>query len=167
MSIVLIVGKVENPCPRILTDDGPGLAAHTFGYPAPHSKELVISQHPLQETLSILTNFLSVWTLGMTKLAALFFYRRVFCTKYHPGRDPFSIATWAMIGLVVAWLITFITFSWTICGGSRNVIEEFHQPKSVCLLVYSYFESVSITDFILDVFIIFMVFPKVRSLANP
>lgn len=118
--------------------------------------------HPTLELTYISLDATQTWTFGTVKLSALFFYRRVFCTRVK--RDLFDYATWFFIFIVSAWIVGFLVFTFEVCPG--HSVQWYIQPGRIgwCQpnLDYPYFDASTISDFILDVLVLGMAFPKVR-----
>lgn len=101
--------------------------------------------------------------LGLAKLSALFFYRRIFCSG-HP-RNAFSILTVLTIAVIAAWTITFFVMTFLVCGPNINYLwAPGHSASAKCGLIYHYFMGTTISDFLLDVFILILPIPKVRDI---
>ncbi|KAF4629735.1 hypothetical protein G7Y89_g8416 [Cudoniella acicularis] len=105
---------------------------------------------------------LAVLTLGCTKLSALFFYRRIFCTT--GTRDIFNMLTMVFITLASCWTVVFVVMTFNLCG--HHGINWDVQPgnSAKCSLDFPYFEAVTISDFILDVLILGLPISKIWTL---
>ncbi|EME79970.1 uncharacterized protein MYCFIDRAFT_77774 [Pseudocercospora fijiensis CIRAD86] len=125
----------------------------------------IYAQHPMMERVFLSLNILEVWAFGTVKLSALFFYRRLFCTRAKPTH-VLNYITWTMIAIVSAWIVTFCIMTFNICG-KHNTIEwtVMKGATKECKLNYPYFRAVSISDFVLDVIIITLAFPMIWSLS--
>lgn len=141
-----------------------GMTHHFIGYHKPADKAIQTAQHPMMERVFLSLNILEAWTFGTVKLSALFFYRRLFCTRAKPTH-VLNYITWTMIAIVSAWIVTFCIMTFNICG-KHNTIEwtVIKGRTKECKLNYPYFRAVSISDFILDVIIISLAFPMVGAL---
>ncbi|CAG8970975.1 hypothetical protein HYALB_00007643 [Hymenoscyphus albidus] len=112
--------------------------------------------------LFITLDGLCVMTLGVAKLSALFFYRRIFCST---GRlDFFNISTGFFIVVVTVWTVVFFVTTFRLCG--RHGVEWIAQPRNTakCSLIYPYFAATTISDVVLDVLILGLAIPKIWTL---
>lgn len=132
-----------------------------IGYPEPKSKDVVNGQHALMEQVFLAIDVLGGFTFGTAKLSALFFYRRIFCTT--GARDLFHYATLIFIFVAFGWTVTFIVMPLRDCGNRSFTWIEAPGHSALCKLIYPYFEATTISDLILDVLIILLPLPKVRS----
>jgi hypothetical protein len=57
---------------------------------------------------------LTLLALGLSKLSALFFYRRLFCG--FGIRDIFNAITAGFIAVVAIWTMVFVIMTFNICG---------------------------------------------------
>lgn len=104
---------------------------------------------------------LCIMALGLGKLGALFFYRRIFCIK---GLcDTFSVVSAAYIVTVAIWTVVFFVMTWNLCGHHSINWDVQVGHSAFCKLDYPYFKGSTISDFILEVFILSLPIPKVRS----
>lgn len=99
-------------------------------------------------------------TYGFIKLAALLFFRRIFCIK--GSRDRFYITTLMMIVVIVLWTVAFEVLAASRCGthpsalwsGSTNYFKY-------CSVALPYLLSFSISDFITDLMILLVPIPRI------
>ncbi|KAF7193049.1 hypothetical protein HII31_05610 [Pseudocercospora fuligena] len=140
-----------------------GVDRKFIGYKEPKSKAVVNAVHSTMELTYISLDATQIWTFGTVKLCALFFYRRVFCTRVKRG--IFDYITWVMIAIVAAWIIGFMVFTFEVCPG--HSVSWYVQPGRIAScrpnLDYKYFDANTISDFILDVLVLGMAFPKIWS----
>jgi hypothetical protein len=100
--------------------------------------------------------------MGLAKLSAVLFYRRIFCTAL---RDAFSVITGVVAVLVVLWTIAFFVMTFLICGLNINYLFSVgHSASAKCGAIFPYFMGTTISDFLLDVFILILPIPKVSCL---
>ena len=100
-------------------------------------------------------------TLGLAKLGALFFFRRIFCTT--GLRDTFDIISAASITVVAIWIVVFFVMTWNLCGHHGITWDVQVGHSALCKLDYPYFKASTISDFILEVLILTLPIPKVRT----
>ncbi|CAG8948805.1 hypothetical protein HYFRA_00001928 [Hymenoscyphus fraxineus] len=139
-----------------------GVSQGIFGHTQPKDKKVVAVQHVTLEKLFITLDGLCVMTLGVAKISALFFYRRIFCSA---GRlDFFNIATAFFIVVVAIWTVVFFVMTFRLCG--RHGVEWIAQPGNTakCSLIYPYFAATTISDVVLDVLILGLPIPKIWTL---
>lgn len=160
------------------TDISYGISQKFVGYRQPKNPKIVNAEHPtvervlfhslisatldsqrLQTYLSI--EALGIWTLGMSKLSALFFYRRIFCST--GARDVFNYMTMAFIAIVASWIVIFFVMTFNLCGHHSINWDVKPGHAALCKLTYPYFEATGISDFLLDVIILTLPLPKVRN----
>lgn len=99
--------------------------------------------------------------LGITKLSILFFYRRLF------RGSKFNIISWILIGITVVWLTAFEfaaifdcnTTFWANWGTIRDL-------KTNCDDSFSELVAYSISDVIIDIFILILPIPLVRKMGG-
>lgn len=92
---------------------------------------------------------ISVLAIGLIKLAILLCYRRIFT-----GRT-FSIVNGFMIGLVVAWMVTFLIASITACGKHINYLWGTYADYSAsCIDTFVLTMALAVTDFVIDLMIL-------------
>ena len=97
---------------------------------------------------------------GFIKLAALLFFRRIFCVK--GSRDWFNITTLVMIVIIALWALAFELLAASQCrthpsalwSGSTKYFEY-------CSVALPYLLSFSISDFITDLMIILVPIPSI------
>ncbi|KAF4631663.1 hypothetical protein G7Y89_g6466 [Cudoniella acicularis] len=101
------------------------------------------------------------FTLAFTKMSALFFYRRVFCTG-HNGHW-FNIATIATIVIVACWLVTFEFLAGFECGTHFSALWD-GTYEECCSISFPYLYGLAISDFLLDVWILVLPIPVILRL---
>lgn len=91
---------------------------------------------------------MQIVTLMILKLSLLFFYRRVFRGRF------FDVASWTLIGFVIAWAIAFFIAILAACGTNmrarfstlgalrEDCVDTF--VLSVCLVVFDVFVDLGI-----------------------
>lgn len=100
-------------------------------------------------------------TLACTKMSALFFYRRVFCSV--PYSKAFNIITIVSIVIVGCWLIAFEILSGLQCGTHFSALWNGNYEK-YCTISFSQLYGLAISDFLLDVWILVLPIPVILSL---
>lgn len=99
---------------------------------------------------------MQVVTLMTLKLAFLFFYRRIF-----RGRT-FNIASWTLIGIVVAWAISFFVAILAACGTSvRANFETLGTLKAKCVDTFIILVCLAVFDVVVDLAIMILPIPLV------
>lgn len=124
---------------------------------------IINAQHPTIERVYLSLDALSVWTFGMGKISALFFYRRIFCSA--GARDAFHYITIVSIAVVAGWIVTFFVMTFNLCGHHSIDWDVAPGHSALCKLDYPYFEATTISDFLLDVFILTLPLPMVRVIC--
>ena len=90
------------------------------------------------------------------KLAVLFFYRRIFQGK------AFNILSWTLIGIVVAWAITFFIEIAAACRDHFTVnFESLGTLKMKCADTFVGLICLAVTDVVVDLTILIMPIPLV------
>lgn len=95
--------------------------------------------------------------MGLVRLSALFFYRRVFVVTRR--WDAFGIITTIWIIIVTLWIIGFLLLEIFQCG--PNVSEGFSGGASKVCLTVVYLEAFVISSFLLDFSVLVLPIPKV------
>ncbi|CAD6442820.1 b50132ee-9268-4965-8904-ec1ac1c8e270 [Sclerotinia trifoliorum] len=146
----------------LLIDDWMVFSAWFMGYIEPKNHKLVASMHAEVEKTYTALNGLTVITLGLTKLSALLFYRRVFCTDL---REAFNVVPAVVVTVVALWTLGFFIMTFLICGANINYLFGVGASASAkCGAIFPYFMGTTISDFLLDVFILTLAIPKIWSL---
>lgn len=112
-----------------------GVSREILGHRQPQDKKLVAANYPILQKVQMprpknvgcsegkLIGFqtfisldgLSVMVLGLAKISALFFYRRIFCSTGR--RDIFNYITAIFIALVAIWAVVFVVITYNLCEG--------------------------------------------------
>ena len=101
---------------------------------------------------------MQVATLMTLKLAFLFFYRRIF-----RGR-AFNIASWTLIGIVVAWAVSFFIAILAACGTSiRANFQTLGVLKAKCVDTFDVLVCLAVFDVAVDLAIMILPIPLVMS----
>lgn len=95
-------------------------------------------------------------TYGFIKLSALFFYRRLFCIPVRQSIDYLTIGT---IILVFIWMATFTIFPFFECGLRFSAYWNGTVNK-YCVYRTPYFLSMTLSNLILDLWVIILPIPK-------
>ncbi len=114
--------------------------------------------NPLQ--LYIAFDFFSITTLGGVKISALLFFRRIFCVLNR--QTIFSILTRITITIVVLWTVTFLILTGLQCGTHFSALWSGALVQAqYCHISYPFLLGLTVSDFILDVWIICLPLPQV------
>lgn len=102
---------------------------------------------------------MQILALATIKLSILFFYRRIF-----RGR-AFDIASWVLIGVVGAWVITFIIAILAACGTSIAAnFQTLGALKRDCVDTFDILIALAVSDVAVDLAILIMPVPLVSPL---
>ena len=105
---------------------------------------------------------MQIVTLATIKISILFFYRRIF-----RGR-AFDIASWVLIGVVVAWAITFFIAILAACGTSIAAnFQTLGALKGECVNTFDILIALAVSDVAVDLAILIMPIPLVSPLKGP
>ncbi|KAF3767962.1 hypothetical protein M406DRAFT_355782, partial [Cryphonectria parasitica EP155] len=166
---------------RLMTDDAlavlslvafVGTAACTFlmvkhktvGYPSTDftvAEELAVAE--IAAKLNVAWDVLGLTSLACIKLSALFFYRRVFCIHGWLEAQWFSIATFVTIVLVVLWDVVFSFLPGFQCGTHFSALWD-GTYETYCTISFPYLYGLAVSDFLLDVWILFLPIPRILQL---
>lgn len=95
------------------------------------------------------------------KLAFLFFYRRIFRGKV------FNIVSWTLIGIVVAWAISFFVAILAACGTHiRANFQTLGALKAECVNTFNILVCLAVFDVVVDLAIMILPIPLVRVLST-
>jgi hypothetical protein len=104
----------------------------------------------------------AVLSMGLTKISALFFFKRIFCTGHK--KEVFNYITIGSVIIIVLWMIAFLIMSFFECG--THISAEWTSDAAVaakyCTHNYPVLEGLAISDFLLDIFVLLLPIPKVR-----
>lgn len=111
--------------------------------------------------LQIVWDVFGTASLACSKLSALFFYRRIFCVggKGH-WFDKCIIGT---IMIVVLWLVVFQFLMGFQCGTHFSAAWDGNYKK-YCTFSFPYLYGFTISDFLLDIWILSLLVPRVLQL---
>ena len=113
--------------------------------------------------LYIAFDFFSITTLGGVKISALFFFRRIFCVLNR--RTIFNALTLTTITIVALWTVTFLVLTGLQCGTHFSALwSGAHAQAQYCHISYPFLLGLTISDFLLDIWIICLPLPQVRTL---
>ena len=124
--------------------------------PLPHIHST--ASNPVQ--LEIAFDVSSTTCLACTKLSALFFYRRIFCINGRRGW--FHWTTFTTIVAVILWLVAFQFLTGFQCGTSLAPYWD-GQYLKYCTISFPFLYGLAISDFLLDVWILVLPIPMVRT----
>lgn len=103
----------------------------------------------------------AVLSMGLTKISALYFFKRVFFTGHK--MEVFNYITIGGIGVIVLWMIAFLIMSFFECG--THISAEWTTSAAIaakyCTHNYPVLEGLAISDFLLDFFVLLLPIPKV------
>lgn len=103
---------------------------------------------------------MQIVTLMVLKLSLLFFYRRVFRGRF------FNLASWALIGFVVAWAIAFFIAILAACGTFiRANFSTLGALKEDCVNTFVVLVCLTVFDVFVDLGIMILPMPSVGTLA--
>ncbi|KAG8417319.1 hypothetical protein J3459_012412 [Metarhizium acridum] len=134
-----------------------GISRGFLGYTMPKDRASVQAVAFTQACTLISFDVLTAMTFGMTKLSAVFFYRRIFC--FGPHRDVFNYVTMVFVFLISAWTVTFIVVPLNLCGPLKSIGWDIRHATQCAH--YAYFKGISVSDFVLDVAVLVLPLPKV------
>jgi len=100
-------------------------------------------------------------SLACSKLSAVFFYRRIFCVGGRKGW--FEYTTQVTIAAIVCWLITFCFLAAFQCGSHFSALWD-GTYNTYCVYSFPYLLGVSISGFLLDIWILILPIPRVLQL---
>ncbi|PWY87082.1 hypothetical protein BO94DRAFT_575212 [Aspergillus sclerotioniger CBS 115572] len=107
-------------------------------------------------------DILQIAALTALKLSVLFFYRRIFVGRL------FNIASWTLIGIVIAWGATFIIALMSSCG--THFMANFSTLGEVvehCINTFGLLIAFAVSDVLVDLIILAIPLPLVMSLHLP
>ncbi|THV52717.1 hypothetical protein BGAL_0071g00250 [Botrytis galanthina] len=141
-----------------------------LGYPTPSDKSLALETAPIASKLYFAFDLFSILTLGCVKISALCFYYRIFCE--HGRRTAFRILVIISIVICSLWVAAFCILLGLSCGSHFSALWT--SSKAVFLQYcgtrpHKFLLSLSISDFILDFWIIALPipqFPRPRKLTR-
>lgn len=100
-------------------------------------------------------------SLACSKLSALFFYRRIFCTG---GKDQwFHKCIISTVAVVAIWLVVFQFLTGFQCGTHFSAAWNGDYTK-YCTISFPYLYGFAISDFLLDIWILLLPVPRVLQL---
>jgi hypothetical protein len=106
-------------------------------------------------------NVFAVLSMGLNKISALFFFKRVFVTGHKI--EVFNYIAITSIGVVILWTIAFLIMSFFECG--THISAEWTSDAKIaakyCTHNYPVLEGLAISDFLLDFWILILPIPKV------
>lgn len=105
---------------------------------------------------------LTIICLACSKASALFFYRRVFCTG--PGRllNKILIASIIVVGL---WVVAFEVLTGFQCHTHFSALWDGTYMK-YCTISFPFLHGLAISDVLLDIWILAVPIPLVRTSAS-
>lgn len=104
---------------------------------------------------------MQVLALTLIKISILSFYRRIF-----RGR-AFNITSWILIGVAVAWGLTFFIVQFAACGTSLAAQwSSLASLKGKCVNTFDVLIALSVFDVAVDLAILIMPIPLVRNLQT-
>lgn len=110
---------------------------------------------PLQ--LEFPFNLFQIPALATIKLSILFLYRRIF------RGQAFNIASWVLIGIVIAWAITFFVALLAACGTPFAAnFQMLAVLKRECVDTFRILIAFAVSDVAVDVAILIMPIPLVN-----
>lgn len=126
----------------------------SFSFNLPLTRRL-----PLQ--LEFPFNIMQPLALALLKLSVLFFYRRLFVGRI------FDIASWTLIGVVIAWGVTFVIALMTMCGASITAnFGTLNDLMTSCSHSFAILIALSASDVAVDLIILTIPLPLVSFSAR-
>ncbi|TVY47473.1 hypothetical protein LOCC1_G002206 [Lachnellula occidentalis] len=154
-----------------------GVKLHALGYPTPFTGDPNDPLAALTQTNSGIRitsqvewalQMMQVVQLGCIKLSFTFFYRRIFCSR---TTTSFNLLTWATIGVVVAWTVSFFFALLLACKGYSGEWSAWWGSvidlSTKCVKTEKLETGLVISDFLTDVFILLLPIPKIWALQMP
>ncbi|KAF2873320.1 hypothetical protein BDV95DRAFT_604828 [Massariosphaeria phaeospora] len=144
-----------------------GFATDTIGSHRPwfDIPSLLMNKEPQQvllEKFEFAFNILQILALGLTKLSICFFYRRIFRGK------RFNIMSWTVIGLVVAWMVTFLILLTAGCGTNVSAWwGSLLDLTTKCANQFSVLLGLAVVDVAVDLMIMILPLPWILRLQLP
>ncbi|RAK70970.1 uncharacterized protein BO72DRAFT_502358 [Aspergillus fijiensis CBS 313.89] len=141
-----------------------GAVKHTVGAHSPVDIGAAILYYDgwdqiLLERLEFPFNIMQPLALALLKLSVLFFYRRLFVGRI------FDIASWTLIGVVIAWGVTFVIALMTMCGASITAnFGTLNDLMTSCSHSFAILIALSASDVAVDLIILTIPLPLVLSL---
>ena len=111
----------------------------------------------------ITVNFFQIGTLGITKISGLFFFRRIFCVV---SRTIFGALTLVTVAIVALWTVTFLVLTALQCGTHFDALWSPAAYKQYCHISYPFLLALTISDLLLDVWILCLPIYPVGCLRN-
>ncbi|TGO68721.1 hypothetical protein BELL_0813g00020 [Botrytis elliptica] len=138
-----------------------------LGYPTPSDKSLALETAPIASKLYFAFDLFSILTLGCVKISALCFYYRIFCE--HGRRTAFRILVIISIVVCSLWVTAFCILLGLSCGSHFSALWT--SSKAVFLQYcgtrpHQFLLSLSISDFILDFWIIALPIPQILTIKT-
>ncbi|MCJ1382737.1 hypothetical protein MMC17_005850 [Xylographa soralifera] len=140
-----------------------GIAYHLLGYPTPKNPEVLDKALEEFEKLLLVLATFCVLTIGFTKISALFFFRRIFCS-----RTPSGTFHWATVISIVAqsgWIVAFGVLNFFDCSPIRAMWTPSIKLQS-CQRDYAILPGLAISDVIMDCWIVILPIPKIWSIKT-
>ena len=109
----------------------------------------------------IVFDLFSTTTLGCTKISALLFFRRIFCTPSH--RTFFAYLTLITIIIVALWTVAFNILTGLACGTHFSALWTSRQDytKYCRKTSWGFLLGLAVSDFVLDIWILSLPLPQV------
>lgn len=105
------------------------------------------------------------FSIGFTKLAILFFFRRIF--RGRSKRTAFDIANWTLIGLTICWTLAFSFTELFACGKHIEYAwGTIYQLRYQCVNTFQVFVVSSTINFIIDLAILILPLAMVSHVKN-
>lgn len=127
--------------------------------------KVVAERAEMASKLYVAFNLFSIATLACIKISAVLFYRRIFCI--HGCRSFFNTFRVLTIIIIITWMVGYMMLTGLSCGthfsalwGSQKAFSKYCQTQHKFLL------SFSISDFLLDLWILGLPMPKIWALHS-
>ncbi|TVY81906.1 hypothetical protein LSUE1_G000943 [Lachnellula suecica] len=140
-----------------------GVRNKLVGYPTPVDKLEAAATTPTLDTLLIAFDIFTIGALACVKVSALLFYYRIFWVGQRGGW--FRSVIFGSIGVVVLWMIAFMLLTGLQCGSHFDALWK-PTHTIYCTVSHPFLLSYSISDLILDVWVILIPIPMVWTLKT-
>ena len=141
-----------------------GVRLGQFGYSERQRAAFHLS-FGVEASLVVSLDVLSAASLGLTRISALLFYRRIFCV---PGRTAFFRAViYGSITVISLWMVAFVILPPLQCGPNLSVWSASAKVRAAhCSMGRKIILGFCISDLLIELFVIAMPIPKIWQLKT-
>ncbi|KAF4635034.1 hypothetical protein G7Y89_g3062 [Cudoniella acicularis] len=141
-----------------------GVKHRAFGYPTPIQPPTEPADSLiLCEKLWFIIQLIQISALSIIKVAALFFYRRIFVASTRS--NILNRIIWILMTIIFLWGIGFTAFYIVACGSHVPAAwSGFIGFATYCLDTEKFEEAYAISDFLIDTFVLAIPLPSIWSL---